>query len=524
MHRWFKLNWIPILALLILVWFNEAIVFPKYQNFYIGYLAKLLCINVVLFTLLSNASYYSNRAKLERRFILFSFLSFIVLTNLLIGLGLLFKDPAGYLIDMVFWLSIGRLIFFFGFTRLGLKPAIIKKFEHTGLLFFYALGLVALQTLVWFLWKGPLGANKLIIFIMDVGASGILLLALINAIVEASIDEHFESAIAIAFFLAAQMAFTLMPYTFPSLIQAHLILAFGAGTFFAYLNRINSTLPALENANLKRQFNLYAKNLKKIIDKRTVQLTEINDKFIEELEYAKKIQQSLLPKTQTQIRDVTILSGYFPCERVSGDFYDVYRIDDDNLALYLLDVAGHGISAALMTMFSNNHLKSNEQHLMRFRGLKPDLNLQQFYQEFNQMHFPDEMHMVMFYATLNLNNRMLTYCSGGMNCIPIHIKPNGKFKFLDQSKGFPICKIDDSFVPEFVSARVALEKGDRIVFYTDGLIDEEKNNLFDQETLIQFLVDNRSRSIQDLYELLLEQVRANKDGLNDDVTFVIMEL
>lgn len=143
----------------------------------------------------------------------------------------------------------------------------------------------------------------------------------------------------------------------------------------------------------------------------------------------------------------------------------------------MLDVSGHGLSAALLTMFSNNYLKSTDKNLQLTRGLKPDRTLHYFYEQFNKLNFPDEMHMVVFYATLNLNTRTLTYCSAGLNCSPIRFKKNGKVEYLDKSEGFPICKLMDFIVPEFRSEKIKLEKGDRL-YFTDGLIDQEKNNTF----------------------------------------------
>ncbi len=172
------------------------------------------------------------------------------------------------------------------------------------------------------------------------------------------------------------------------------------------------------------------------------------------------------------------MSEYFPCERLSGDFYDIYRIDEDNIGMYVLDVSGHGISAALMTMFCNNFIKSTERLIKRYRGLKPHRNLKHFYEEFNKMNFPEEMHMVIFFASYNISTRTLTYCTGGMNCYPILVRKSGDAEFLNQSQGFPICQMSEFFTPEYKSAKIDLMPGDRIVFYTDGLIDKFKKQCY----------------------------------------------
>lgn len=282
--------------------------------------------------------------------------------------------------------------------------------------------------------------------------------------------------------------------------------------------------PLSEIDQKEKQIALYANNLERVIQKRTKDIFERNRKFTLELEYARNIQQSLLPEQRFTIRNAAFVSGYFPCEDLSGDFYDIYRIDDDHVGMYILDVSGHGISAALMTMFCNNYIKSTERLIKRYRGLKPHKNLANFYEEFNRMNFPDEMHMVIFFASYCLSTRTLNYCSGGMNCLPFILSRDGKFKFLDESLGFPICKFSDLFKPVYQSASVELQPGDRVVFYTDGLIDMDKNKVMDQVGLEEFMSDHVELSLKALNERLIGRIYPKMDKLKDDISYFIMEI
>lgn len=273
------------------------------------------------------------------------------------------------------------------------------------------------------------------------------------------------------------------------------------------------------------QLKLYAERLDVVIEKRTQKMQDETNQFISELEYAKLIQQSLLPQKKMHFKNGTnFINEYFPCERLSGDFYDIYKIDEDNIAMYILDVSGHGISAALMTMFCNNYIKSTERLIKRYRGLKPHRNLKHFYDEFNKMNFPEEMHMVIFFASYNVVTKVLTYCSGGMNCEPIIFRKNASFELLDKSIGFPICKLSEFFQPEFSSQKIMLEEGDKVIFYTDGLVDKLKNNIIDSEELIELFVNNSSYSSKEINELLVSKINPYKDSLDDDISYFIMEI
>lgn len=518
-------KYIPVLLILVaLLIVNQVIVFenaPQYTKFYFS---KMVFISAIIFSLLANAAYYSNRSKIEKRFLVFTYFCSVMILDLLVVTIFMCNRGCGFLIDILAWLAMGRFVLALGFLDVFSKEFWFKRFSRKRYLLFTTVVLVITQVIVYTLWATFFSKNTTFVFFVDTVTSIILLTALINTITKAPIDILGDSILGAFLFFIAQSLHTLLPYSFENLIQSMTIHAFGTVLFVLFLNHINSSIPQKESRHLRRQFNLYAKNLKKIIDKKTIQLREVNDRFMGELEYAKKIQQSLLPESSSMYRDVVVRSGYFPCEQVSGDFYDVFRIDDDNIALYVLDVAGHGISAALMTMFSNNYLKSTEPNIMRYRGLRPEVNLQQFYTEFNKMNFPDEMHMVIFYATLNLNSKELTYCSGGLNCNPILLRARGGYEMLEESKGFAIFRLDDLFTPEYKSAKVVLEKGDRLLFYTDGLVDKEKNGMFSPEDLIDFLLLYQKIDVETVYDMLTDKIKKIQDQLDDDITFVLMEV
>ncbi|WIF94982.1 MASE3 domain-containing protein [Caminicella sporogenes] len=282
-------------------------------------------------------------------------------------------------------------------------------------------------------------------------------------------------------------------------------------------------IPYFQFKRAQDTIRLYANNLEKIIDRRTREIKEVNERLLSELEHAKKIQQSLLPDKRIEFSSVIFLSEYIPCERLSGDFFDIYEIDKDNVGMYILDVSGHGISAALLTMFTNHYIKSTERLIKRYRGLKPHKNLMHFYEEFNKLNFPEEMHIVIFFANYNLNSKVLTYCSGGLNCYPILIRKNGDYEFLDKSQGFPICKFSEFFTPEYTSVKIGLNKGDRILFYTDGLIDKKKNKAISKRKLIDILIDNRNNSIEILNSKILQEINRLDNKFDDDITYFIME-
>ncbi|MEA3422504.1 MAG: SpoIIE family protein phosphatase [Bacillota bacterium] len=303
-------------------------------------------------------------------------------------------------------------------------------------------------------------------------------------------------------------------------------LLFVVGLWFLNVStfRYNIDIPYTQLKDAQRQINLYTENLEKIVDKRTEEITSVNQRLTSEIENAKLIQQSLLPAKRYEFKNVLFISDYFPCERLSGDFYDIYPIDEENIGMYILDVSGHGISAALMTMFCNNYVKSSERLIKRYRGLKPHRNIKHFYDEFNKMNFPDEMHMVLLFATYNINTGILKYSNGGLNNFPIVKRANGDIEFLDKNIGFPICKLADIYVPEYESDEIQLNTGDRVMFFTDGLIDEKKNQIMTENELIGILERYHGKSLDLLDNALIDQIDFKKRVLEDDITYFVMEI
>ncbi|OPL07747.1 MAG: hypothetical protein AVO33_03695 [delta proteobacterium ML8_F1] len=314
---------------------------------------------------------------------------------------------------------------------------------------------------------------------------------------------------------------TLTPY---QLLMESVVFSVGLWFLNIATFRYNIGIPYQQLQSAQRQVNLYAQNLEKIVDKRTAEIEAVNLSLVKEIDQAKRIQQSILPAKKLQFKGALFLSEYVPCERLSGDFYDIYPIDDDNIGMYILDVSGHGISAALLTMFCNNYVRSTENLIKRFRGLKPHRNLQNFYEEFNKMNFPDEMHMVILFASYNQETRVLKYSNGGLNVHPIVLRNSGEIEYLDRNTGFPICKISTVFIPEYETSEIELSPGDRLLFFTDGLVDERKNKIMTEEELPLFFKAHRQGSLQDFNNALKQKISEASELLEDDITYFIMEV
>ncbi|MFZ5965625.1 MAG: MASE3 domain-containing protein [Bacillota bacterium] len=336
----------------------------------------------------------------------------------------------------------------------------------------------------------------------------------------------FSIGLVMAIFSSA--AFTIYKSVYDTYnLLGHIYKILSLGLMLRAIFIYNLDKPYIELNNAKKKINLYAKNLEKIVERRTAEIQKVNEKMIEDLEYAKRIQQSLLPPKFLKIHGVKFISAYIPCEKLSGDFYDIHMIDEENIGMYIADVSGHGVSAAMMTVFTDRVLKPVDKMWKKKAPALPDKELMKLYEEFNKSSFPNEMHIVIFKAIYNKVTGILTYCSGGMNTQPILIKQDGGIHFLDESMGFPICKFGDFYTPEYINGEVALEKGDKVIFFTDGLVEHyRETSLLNKAGLIQILRDHKDKTLQELHHAIQDKIRdINQDfSLEDDITYFIVEV
>lgn len=289
-----------------------------------------------------------------------------------------------------------------------------------------------------------------------------------------------------------------------------------------YRELFTSYLIEVEELNYQR--DLYTENLKEVVEERTLELQRANEILESEIAAARRLQQSLLPMKEIVHPGVSFIAENLPCERLSGDFFDIYPIDEDKIGMYILDVSGHGINAALMNIYIYNYIRSNSPLIKRLRGDKPHENLRYLYDEFNKMNFPDHMHVVIFIASYDTKTGILSYSSGGLNTQPILVRQSGDIQELDIPSGFPICKMADFFTPEYFSNRIQLYKGDRVFFYTDGLLDEKQGIDFGEDDLKILLLETLDHPLTSLDRALNRTFEPIKDKLVDDISYFVMEV
>lgn len=272
----------------------------------------------------------------------------------------------------------------------------------------------------------------------------------------------------------------------------------------------------------------YADNLDKIVEQRTKEINLIHQNLLDDLEYARNIQLSMLPKEMPDTPGVAFEARYFPTERVGGDFYNIFKLNETKIGMYISDVSGHGVPAAMMTVFLNQSIKPVKENDLGVKEiLSPSVVLENLYADFNQNDFGKEVYLAMLYGVYDLSAREFTFSSAGLNVPPIVLSAAGGIKEL-VFKGLPICKIPVVSSVGYIDYTVKLKKGDKLLFYSDGLTEAENPEkvVYNASRLKALLYKNRNSNALQLADKITEHVFdfIQSDKLRDDITFFIMEI
>ncbi len=271
------------------------------------------------------------------------------------------------------------------------------------------------------------------------------------------------------------------------------------------------------------------RHLNQMVKQRTEELRDMNSMLLKDIEYAKEMQLRLMPEKLPMDESISFYVEYLPAESLSGDFYNVVKLDEDNIALYLGDVSGHGVTAAMLTIFANQNIhpfiKDDFDHQMIS---SPSEVLDTIYEGYNNSNFSDETYIIMVYGIFNKKTKALTYASAGMNVSPYIIKRTGELVTLN-TRGFSICKLGEFITPVFDERHEILESGDKLFMYSDGLIESRDSNdeQYGQERMEAFLKANAAMNAEELKTALRENLCehiGHIDLLMDDATFLIMEV
>ena len=247
--------------------------------------------------------------------------------------------------------------------------------------------------------------------------------------------------------------------------------------------------------------------------------TAEKEKIRTEIDLADKIQRSQIPGTYPAFPDRNEFDIYgfmMPARMIGGDFYNYMLIDDDHLAMWIGDVSGKGIPAALFMMSTNLMLSAR----VRFKG-SPAQILADVNNRICENNLAG-MFVTVWLGILELSSGRLTAANGGHE-FPI-IYQNNRFEKLKDKHGLVLGGMRNSKYRDY---EINLDPGDKVFVYSDG-VPEARNSgkeMFQPERLIESLNKNKDGSAERIVHTVKSDIdKFVGDALQfDDITMLSVE-
>ena len=182
-----------------------------------------------------------------------------------------------------------------------------------------------------------------------------------------------------------------------------------------------------------------------------------------QLKMAGAVQKDFLPRRLPDSDKLAWSAVYLPADWVSGDIYDVARLDEKYIGFYLADAVGHSIPAALLTIFIKQSIQMRETIGSNYKIFSPlevisNLNSRMYAQQLSGCQFA-----TCCYCLLNTETGQMTYCRAG-HPYPLLVGRDGSISQL-QSRGALLGVFDNA---QFDEETIQLEPGQKVMLYSDG--------------------------------------------------------
>ena len=238
-----------------------------------------------------------------------------------------------------------------------------------------------------------------------------------------------------------------------------------------------------------------------------------------DLDTAQRIQRGLVPDHHRVFKDFDLFGVSIPDSIVGGDYFDYLDLtdDDDRLGLVISDAASKGLPAAVQALFVSGALRMGVSFETKMSALVGRLN-QLIYDT-----FPNERFVSLFYAEIMASKTGLVLYVNAGHCPPLHYRAaTGTIHELAPTGGILGIVEDQPFLVENVN----LAPGDRLVLFTDGIIEAQNANqeLFGDERLRTVILSNLGATSELLTQHILDAVSAFAKGAtySDDKTVVVV--
>ncbi len=251
-------------------------------------------------------------------------------------------------------------------------------------------------------------------------------------------------------------------------------------------------------------------------------IMRVNKQLSNEMKMARRVQQKIIPDERyfTNIKNIDIAINYSSLQIMGGDIFDIIKLGNDEYGFFIADVSGHGTPASLITAMLKvsfiTHTKEDPEPASVFSKMNDDI--------FGIIEGTGYF-VSAYYCVINVNKGTFHYANAGHPPAILYNKINGTIEELDQ-RG-TLLGIINSKIPEYHTGTVKLNKGDRVLLYTDGVTEAKNPNdeIYTKTRLIDFLKINSNLRLKTVVKNLIKDIENFSHGRKqtDDRAILYME-
>jgi len=261
-------------------------------------------------------------------------------------------------------------------------------------------------------------------------------------------------------------------------------------------------------------------------------LSEANARMKRDLDAAAAIQRDLLPRNIPESTGAHFAWHFEPCDELGGDILNVLPLDDRYTAFYLLDVSGHGVPAALLSVTLSRVLGSADSApslLLTSDGVASNAVVtspREVARELNRrfpMSAQQNMYFTLIYAVFDNRELIMRYVVAGHP--PPLLARDGAAPTPLEGRGFAIGFFEDA---DFDEHAIELQPGDRLYFYSDGITEARNADdaMLETDGMIRLIEQSRTRPLDENVAVCVEDLRrwCASVPLGDDVSLLALEV
>ncbi len=238
-----------------------------------------------------------------------------------------------------------------------------------------------------------------------------------------------------------------------------------------------------------------------------------------DLENARHIQQSLLPKSIPEINHLELSGVTIPAQHVGGDYYDFIKLSDSKLFIVVGDVSGKGLSAALYISKLQTMIRMYCSEERSPKEILVEIN-KRLFAEMERNYF-----ITVSLALIDSDTRKVHFCRAGHpHALLINDGKCEKIKPVGIGLGLNKGEVFDASLEE---TEITLEPGSLLAVYSDGISEamNGKQQEFGEENIITILKKNADSSLETIQTKILDGVTefCNGEEQHDDITLVLVK-